>query len=374
MYSKRTLMLLGVILIALGCSASVSGQIIFGQPNLGQTQFVYTHWKVERNGLSNTISQFLVPVSGLVPLQDNFEARFFIASQSNSLKRTTGDISVNGLTDASVQFNHSFKDDHWLLSGGFNLPTGKTQLNPLGEWPVVEYLSQNFLNFPVRQFGQGFGFNILAGGATMVGQFRCGLGVSYRFTGSYKPYKDAGDYNPGDVVSINGGADYRSGGFSLSPNVIVAVYGTDKINSKRVFKQSLQTSLSLNSSYETDKYALSGGIGLLLRGRNTEYDPAADTLLDQLRLYGNEFAANASLLWKVSQRWRLTPTLGLRHIGKNERVMGTSNLYNFGTNAGLKLGEHIDTECGFSYYTGNADAGSIDLTAYQLSLSIAATW
>jgi hypothetical protein len=374
MFSKRLMMTLLLFLAALAVAPPATAQIIFGQPNLGQTQLVYTHWKLESGGKTNTIGQFLVPVTGLIPLQDNFEARFFIASESNSLKRTTGDLSVNGITDASIQFNHSFKDDHWLLSGGLNLPTGKTELNALEQWPVVEYLSQNFLTFPVRQFGQGFGFNVLAGGATVIGQFKCGLGVSYRFTGTYKPYKDAGNYNPGDVFSVNGGAEYRNGGFSFSPNVIIAVYGTDKLNSKRVFKQSLQTSFSLSSAYETDQYLLSGTIALLLRGRNTEYDPAADTLIEQIRLYGNEFGAGASLLWKVSPRWRLTPFLGLRHISKNENVLGASNLYNFGSNVGVKLGEHFNTEGGLAYYTGNADAGNISLTGYQLSLSLAATW
>lgn len=374
MFSKRPSIVLPVLLVVLSAGPSAFGQIIFGQPNLGQTQFVYTHWKLESGGNSNTISQLLVPISGFVPLQDNFEARFFIAGESNSLKQPASDLSANGFTNASLQLNHSFSDDHLLLSAGLELPTGKRDLKTATEWKVVEYLSQNYLAFPMRQLGEGFGFNLLVGGATMIGQLRCGLGVSYQYKGTYKPYDGAGDYNPGDFVSINAGADYRSGGFSLSPNVIISIYGTDKLNDKKVFKQSLQTSLSLASGYETEKYALSGSIGYILRGRNTEYDSTGANIAQQLRLYGNEFSADARFLWRVSQRWRLTPELGLRHIGANERFTGSSNLYTLGTDAGLKLGEHLDTQGGIAYYTGNANAGAIDLTGYQLSLSIAATW
>ncbi len=374
MFSKK-LTLAAMLCVALvAISSSAFGQLIFGQQNTAQTQFMYTHWKLDIGGQSTTVGQSLVPISGLVPLKENFEIRFFAASEFNSVSRTGTDLSVSGLTDVSLQVNHSFSNDHLLLSGGLNLPTGKRELDVATEWPILGYLAQNYLVFPMREYGEGFGFNLLAGGATMVGSIRCGLGVSYQYTGKYTPYKNAGKYNPGDRFSINGGGDYRSGGFSLSGNVLFGIYGTDKIDDKRVFKQSPQTGLSLSGGYEQEKYAFSAGLGLLLRGRNTEYDPASDSLLSQLRLYGNEFNANASLLWRLSPRWRVSPMLGLKHIAANESNLGTANLYSFGTGIGLKLSNTFDLDTGFKYYTGNADSGAIDLTGYQISAALGASW
>ncbi|HVP07773.1 MAG TPA: hypothetical protein VMS71_08025, partial [Candidatus Acidoferrum sp.] len=65
MYSKK-LTLAAMLCVALvGLGSSASGQLIFGQQNTAQTQFMYTHWKLDIAGQSTTVGQSLVPISGL---------------------------------------------------------------------------------------------------------------------------------------------------------------------------------------------------------------------------------------------------------------------------------------------------------------------
>lgn len=372
MHGKRQILFVAALLLCLG--STVCGQLISGQPTVAQTQFYYTHWKLESGGRTVKVNQTLVPLSGLVPLKENLEIRFFAASEANSLKRTEGDLSASGLTDVTAQVNHSFADAHLLLSCGLNLPTGKRELKLREEWPILGYLSQDYLDFPMRKFGEGFGLNLLLGGATMVGSIRCGLGVSYEYTGSYTPYDKVADYNPGDRFSLNAGGDYRNGGLTLSGSILFGLSGTDKIDDHKVFKQSPQTSLSVGGGYESRKGAFSAGLQYVIRGRNSEYDPDKESLLQQLRLYGNEFRGTAQFLWRLSDRWSLTPNVGLRHIGENESHLGSANLYGLGTGVGVKLSKTFNLDTGFKYYTGNADGGSIDLSGYQLSVGIGAAW
>ena len=373
MYSKRQILSVAGLLLCLSPTAHC--QLISNQPSAAQMQFYYTNWELDFGSKSSTINQTLVPLSGLLPLKDNFEIRFFAASESNSLKRTNEDLSASGLTDVTLQVNHSFADSHLLLSGGLNLPTSKQELKLREEWPILWYLSQNYLDFPMRKFGEGFGFNLLLGGATMVGSIRCGLGISYEYTGSYEPYDILlAYYDPGDRLSVNAGSDYRNGGFTLSGNVLFGISGTDKFDDHRVFKQGPQTSLNFTGGYEGEKCSLSAGLGFLIRGRSAEYDPANDHLFQQLRMYGNEFDADVKLFWRPSDRLSLSPNLGLRHIGDSAMHLGTANLYCVGTDVGVKLSSTFSLDTGFKSYTGNADDDSIELTGYQLSVGIGASW
>ena len=368
---RQTCLILLMVMILAG---SVNGQIIFGQPASGNPQFVYSHWTLtDILGNETTISQSYLPVTGFVPLRDNLEATIFIANSSNSMEVAGFENTVSGLTDARIQVSQALSNDRILISGGVNLPTGKTKLDFADEWGVLELLSQDFLDFPVRRLGEGFGFNLLVGGATKVGDFRVGGGAMYRFAGEYQPYEQSGDYNPGDVFSINGGGDLQKGSMTWSANIVYTAYATDKLDGVKTFKQSQQFAISASGENKGDRVTLCGWISWVGRGNNTFYD-TTETVLSELKLYGDEFALGALAAFEFTGDWRITPSAKLRMVSENEIFIGSSDVIALGIATEKNFNENISARVGFKYFTGSAYDDLIDLSGYQLSLGLLAAF
>ena len=360
------------LVILLGASSSY-GQIIYGQPVTGDLRMFYSHFKLENDSGSTTISQFLIPVGGFVPLAENLEARFYIANAANKLEYADMDFKLNGLSDMRLQVNHSFSEDRLLLSAGVNLPTGKKELTQAEEWLVMEFLSQNYLNFPLRRLGEGLGFNLLLGGATMAGDIRLGGAVEYQYNGSYQPY-DTGDYKPGNHFSVNAGADTKRGRMSYSAGVIYTIYSDDKFEDFKIFRQSSQLDLRLSGVYEADRYDISAATRYLIRDRNKVYDPESGELLEQLKAYGNEFLIGGRFTYRPEEKWFVAPTADLRLVAANENNLGSSSVIGFGVDAGRNIVENLNLGLGFKYYTGNADGGAVDISGYQISAGLTANF
>jgi hypothetical protein len=355
-------------------SASMAcGQIVYDQPTSGSTGMVYCHWTMEDSDGKSTLNQFFIPLNGFIPLKDNLEARFYLSNVSNALDQSGTDYDVNGLGDVRIQFNRSLINDQWLTSIGLNLPTGKKKLNSSNELLVMEYLAKDYLNLPARRLGEGFGFNLLTGAATQAGGMQLGASVEYRFNGAYEAYKDSGDYNPGDMFSLTAGADRSFEKWKVAARLSYTLFGTDKLNDEKIFKSGEQLGMSLSLSTGNDNVGFVTDFGYIIRGRNTRYD-STETIFDQLKIYGNEFAWHSSLSWVPAPNWRLIPAVELRFIGANEYDIEKSNLFGFGGEIGRKFTDDIDFNIGFKYYTGSANGGDIDLTGYQISAGLMAAF
>lgn len=368
MRSKSSTMMASIIGLAglLLSLSSVHGQIMHGQPASGNVRFVYSHWNLEENGGTTEINQLTIPFTGFMPLRDNLEAVFYVANSSNNLERTNEDYSLSGLGDVRVQLNRSFNDDRLLLSVGFNLPTGKKKIDSDIGPLVLRILSQNYLTLPMRRFGEGFGFNVLLGGAQMLGELRCGAGVMYQFNGKYEPYEERGKYDPGDFISMNAGAEWQKDEMKLTFDAIFTTYTDDKLDGRKVFGQSTQVGLRLGAMYSGETYSVSGGTGYLVRGRNTTFSPDED----QVRIFGNEFWIYGHLARHFHQGWSITPSAELKLIGANDQGFGSSTIFGFGGAVGRTFGEQIRVGIDGKYFTGNADA--IDLSGFQLTASLTA--
>ncbi|MBN1211599.1 MAG: hypothetical protein JXA92_03400 [candidate division Zixibacteria bacterium] len=367
------LKILLALVILLGASSSY-GQIIYGQPVTGDLQFFYSHFKLESDAGSTTINQFVIPVGGFIPLGDNFEGRFYIANAANKLEYADTDYKLNGLSDMRLQVNHSFAEDRLLISAGVNLPTGKKKLNITEEWLVLEFLSQNYLNFPLRRLGEGLGLNLLVGGATMAGDIRLGGAVEYQYNGSYEPYDIGGDYKPGNHFSVNAGADTKRGRMSYSAGIIYTIYSDDKFEDVKIFSQSSQLDFRLSGVYEAERFDISATTRYLIRDRNKRYNPIDGSVLEQLKAYGNEFLISGRLTYRPEKKWFIAPTADLRLIATNEYDSGNADIIGFGIDSGRNIGEGINLGLGLKYYTGSADGGDIDISGYQLSAGLTANF
>lgn len=363
----------GLLLILAILIATPGGncQIIFGQPASTDLQMVFTGWSLKYGDSTSDINQLMFPLNGFVPLGENFEANFYMANSSNKLNQPAANLDLSGLSDFRIQLNHSFLDDAFLLSGGVNLPTGKKKLNPGDQWTVIEFLSRDFLSFPMSRFGEGFGFNLLIGGARMLGQFKCGGGITYQFNGPYKPLADGLDYNPGDLLSANADAEWQKNSAKFNADIIGTLYTSDKMDGKKDFKQGSQLDLRLSGLYDKRPYSFGGSLRYLVRGRNTRYG-IDEAVVEQLKIYGNEFGASGRISLAFNE-WVFSPMGEVRMIAKNEDNFGNSKIYGFGGSLDKKIGANAAFGFSFEYLTGNADGGKIDLSGYRLTSHLAAS-
>ena len=363
-----------LILIFFLAASPSYGQIIYGQPGFGNPQLFYTHWTIKNDLLGETkINQTVIPVTGYIPLKDNLEMQIFMASTSNSMEFAPFDLKFSGLSDLKLQINHSLSDDRYLISGGINLPTGKKELELNTEWAILEALSYDFLDFPMRRLGEGFGFNILAGAATSINEFRVGGGIMYEYNGTYTPYAGADDYNPGDIISINAGADLTKGFMSWSLNMAYTTYTADLTDDRKSFKQSPSFNITLGGVYIKDNITFGNHINYLLRGENTFYD-TTETILTELQLFGDELAFDSYLSWFSDGGLYFSPSLGYRKISENEFSFGSAKIFSFGGLVGKKLNERYDINAGIKFFTGDADGGVLDISGYQLNTGLTATF
>jgi len=254
-------------------AAEASCQIVYDQPGSFALKLNYGRWTLDpAGGPEQSISQAALGLSGFVPLRDNFEARYQIVSGSNDLDLDGARSDMSGLGDLRLQLAHSFSRDRLLLSAGLNLPTGKKELDPDGERRIIEFLSRDYLSLPLRRYGEGFGFNLQAGGAAALGPFTCGLSGVYDYCGSYKPYEGSGEYDPGDAVSLNATAAVSSGRVRYTGDFGVAVFGTDGLDGADIYRQSPQFSARLGAALSGATYGAELGLRMILRGRNERLD------------------------------------------------------------------------------------------------------
>jgi len=364
MIRKTTYMILLVTVLA---APTAFGQVIYGQPTSGLVQFQYTDWTIEDDDGETTINQLAIPVSGFVPLQDNLEAMFYIANASNNLTENDTEYDLSGMSDFRIMFNKTYAGDQLVTSLAINLPTGKKQLDLEDEWLVVDYLSDNYLDFPIRRFGEGLGVSALLGMAGVSGNMRYGAGAMYQYNGSYEPYDGYDDYNPGDLFSFNVGAELQNEGFTLSGDIIFSLYTDDKADDVKIFKQGNQVDFRLQGMYGSERYTASGGIQYLARGAQTGYDPETENEVEKLKAYGNEFILHGMMSWSPAQHWLLSPAMDLRLISANERGFDNSSIFGIGAVIGRGLGANLNFDLGFKYYVGSADGGDLDLSGYRIT-------
>ncbi len=365
MRTKLILVLL-VAAVWLAAASPSQCQIVYGRPASGSTGLVYSNWSVEDSAQKTDITQISFPLRLFLPLQDNFEADVYVAASSNSLDQGENDYSLSGLGDLRVQVNRSFSDDQLLVSVGVNLPTGKTKLNRADETPVLQMLTQDYLSFSQRRFGEGLGFNLLVGGAQMVGGLRIGGGITYRYIGKYDPYEGVEEYDPGDLISFNAGADWENGPTTVSGNVVFSMYGKDKWNDREVFKESSQIGFGLSVNHNTEGFRAGGSLGYIARGRNSFFAPEES----KLKVYGNELSLAGNLSWLPPNGWFYGPSATLRLIAENEQGFGNSTIFGFGGTVGRKLGDTGSVEVSLRYFTGQADGGNTDVSGLQISTGV----
>ncbi len=372
---SRRLLCLFITLFCIALCGGVSGQIIHGQPASGGTGFTYTHWRLETDpGASTEITQFWAPVSGMVPLGDNTEAAFFVASAQSELEYEAAKTDLGGLSDMRLQLSRSISEDRFLVSVGVNLPTGKKELEADTERRIIETLAASFLDFPLRRYGEGLGVSLLAGTALELGEINAGIGVQYEYIGEYTPYVGIEDYDPGDLFNVYAGGDLSRGDLSWSGNVLFTTFVADKLADIKVLKQSSQLELQLAGAYDNRRHRVNGLVSYTFRGRNSRYDGATEEVIERLKLYGNEFYASAGYTSVLESGWSFGPSLALKMIEGDEDSFGKSTIFSVSGAVDKQIGRRLAANAGVRYMTGKADDSRLDISGFQVTTGLCATF
>ncbi len=363
----RVFILAGMGLLLLLVS-SVSSQIIYGQQAFGKIGGIYSHWSLDDGKNTTEINQYALPLTGYMPLGENTEAYVYLANSSNTLTESREDYTLSGLGDVRFQLNRSFAEDKYVVSVGVNLPTGKKNLTLDEELPVLQMLSQNYLTFPLRRFGEGLGFNLLFGTAFLLGELRCGTGIAYQYTGSYEPYENSASYNPGDFISINAGADWNNEKTSFAGDIIYTTYTDDKSGDRKIYKQSDQVNIRLKTTHRTPSLTFHSQLEYFRRGEYTFYNPQ-----EERRVYGNELFFYLDASHHSPDGWDLAPLMELKLVGANDDAsMGGAHVLGLGAMLGRLFTPQVSGGISGTYYTGSADDGDISISGLQVNVHITA--
>ncbi len=324
---------------------------------------VYESWSVND---SSDFSEFTNIISaGYNPLTNTsvgLVTRY--ASASTKLGSINSDLS--GLSDLQLFVNQKLPDENLSFDAGFNIPTGKTKLNPT-EFAVSQVVSQELFGLKTSNFGQGLNAFI---GATWLHPLSddavVGAGVSYQFKSEYQPLNIADyKYAPSNEVSLTAGLDIKlSETQTISGDLIGIFYGSDKLNGKEVFSSGNR--IIFNSMYRQFFGYDFLSIGLLYRNVALDELKGDNAVLDNEKITPNQFYIDASYNQYFNASFSLGYGLFTSLYEKTAGYFSGYTLYGIRLSPQFKLSSSISVPVMLRYVIGSAD-GKTDLSSYAVS-------
>ncbi|MEO7769808.1 MAG: hypothetical protein ABIX19_02190 [Gemmatimonadaceae bacterium] len=206
---------------------SVSAQSVFDSELRLAPQFVQYEIKAPNN---EKISELAIPVFVSIPFGSRFT--FDVGTSYARARVTTGSAlsEINGLTDTQLRGNLTLGQDFVVLTGGVNLPTGKSTVD-LDQVTAAGRIGSDFLAFPISNMGTGLA---LTGGiaiARPIGDWNIGFGGAVRRSSEYEPFAGTATtlrFRPGDEYRARVGLDHPMGNGRVSLGVTYSAFGDDE--------------------------------------------------------------------------------------------------------------------------------------------------
>lgn len=148
--------------------------------------------------------------------------------------------NLGGFADVQtgLSLRQPFGQGSIVANVGFNVPSGRGELSA-DEFATSVLLSQEFYDFRLPTFGQGFG---ASPGITLAypvsDRLVLGAGVAYQYKAAFTPVTtmDA-EFDPGDELLLTGGLDVRLAETSAaSADVTYSTYGRDELGGNTYFE------------------------------------------------------------------------------------------------------------------------------------------
>jgi hypothetical protein len=178
---------------------------------------------------NETISELAVPVFVRIPFGSAFTFDVGTAYARARVTKTDGISEVSGLTDTQLRGNLTLGSDMVVLTGGVNLPSGRSSVAP-SELIAAGRIGSDFLAFPISNMGTGFAFTGGLALARPMGQWNLGVAGAVRHSASYEPYKLSEQtlrFQPGDEYRARVGIDHPFGAGQVTLGVTFSKFGDD---------------------------------------------------------------------------------------------------------------------------------------------------
>ena len=341
------------------------------------TRIQYYRWTVKDSLGNGTLSQATVPINGLLAPNANSEVRFSLTGSTNRYDSPRGEpLTLDGIGDVRVQGTRMFRDRGLVLSGGINFPTGKRQLNYQADTTIVNLLSRNYLFFPQRRFGRGWGFNGLLGVAHVVGYSRLSAGFMFEYAGKYSPYETLKEYDPGEVFSLSFSFDWQHGRLILFADLLGSAFSWDKYDGEDAIKQSPQLTIRVGGVRRIGNNETGVSMRAVFRGNHQL--ATSDSTAIETKLYGNELHVTGYFRHNYSGGLHIAPTFEIRFVdgnsAENDLAQGESLLFGVGSGIGQRLSDQLQLVLDGRYFFGKADSDNLDLAGFQVTASLTSTF
>ena len=212
--------------LAVMVTPTLRAQSVFDSELRLAPQFIQYEIKSPAN---QTISELAVPVFVSMPFGSSFT---FDVGTSYTRARVTsaGTVSeINGLTDTQLRGNLTLGNDFVVLTGGVNLPTGRSSVT-LDELAAAGRIGSDFLAFPISNMGTGLAATGGIAIARPLGDWNIGFGGAVRHSATYDPFNVPGQtlrFTPGDEYRARIGIDRGVSNGRLSLGLTYSAFGND---------------------------------------------------------------------------------------------------------------------------------------------------
>ncbi len=367
---------------------------LLGEEDLSvRTGVTVRSWSMEVEGNELDVSQVTLPILVRVPV--GAEKMHFSLYTSGISSDVKGDeeISMSGASDTRLRLSWLMPNDRILLSGGFSLPTGPTDLDR-DEVLVSRAISNQVLGFRANRYGEGFDlFAGLAAARPVNNNWSIGGGFGGRLKGSFDFAPEAsnglGEVEPGSEVFLSGGVSYHSRGdnrtTAFNTDLSYRTYGKDKVESKEVFEEGDEIDLVINGAIDGERWKEAFLLRLVSKGEHTLLGTAspitAETSLQKLVLAnvtGDHYKVQGMVTYRLTTRLDLTGRLTYSHFSEVEvkredgkkavATRGDAGIVEPGLSAIRRFGDRFSLVTGFSLLSGSADGGKFDLSGYDIYL------
>lgn len=180
--------------------------------------------------IHETITEIAFPLFAVVPLTPALSIDVGTAVAQSRVEFPEGTSTVAGLTDTQVRANYVIGSDLVILTAGVNVPTGQSTVDT-DELPAASRIGNDFLGFPISNFGMGAGFTGGVAVARPLGVWNVGIGGSVRLTSAFEPIQPDGAtpprYQPGNEYRVRAGADRAIGDGQVAVGLTFSTFGQD---------------------------------------------------------------------------------------------------------------------------------------------------
>lgn len=363
-------------LLLVGASGSPApAQIIHGQRAELTQQLSFMSWKVS-GPAEFTLQEWHVPLTLRAALAENVELAVAGALVNASGDWDLADEQISGVTDAKAQVAASLWGDQVLLAGGVSLPTGQKKLSR-DQQELLAWLSSDFLNFPLKNPGEGFNIYGQAGAALPAGQWVFGASAALYLTGEYQPYDNDRQYRPGSrLVGAIGAERIWPANHRLTCDLLVIYSTDDQLDGAAVFRDGVQFDARVHGVVALGDGSLEGGLRYIQRGKDRQRGSDEDLIAEPDKRHGDDFRLRLAGHLPVGEDVNAWLSLDAKFLAANDYPKASpffedaARLVGFGAGLDFSLGPRTRAGLGARGWTGSSDGarglGAIDLAGFEI--------